>query len=49
MIEALGYVAFNEPNTADPIVVDFPESCVASPFWPEPMGVGTQLRIEVRV
>jgi len=49
MIEALGYVSLDEPDTAHPMVIDFPQCRMASSFWPKSMGMGAKLEFEIRI
>ena len=49
MIETFRDVAFDKPDTAHPIMVDFPQGRMASPLWSEPMRVGAKLRFQVGI
>src|SRR2546430_897475 len=48
-VEALRYIALDEPDAARPVLIDFPQGCMASPLWSEPMRVGAKLRFQVSV
>ena len=48
-VETFRDIALDEPNTSHPVVVDFPQCRVTSPFWSEPMGMGAKLRLKVGV
>ena len=48
-VETFRDIALNEPHRSHPVVVDFPQCRVTSPFWSEPMGMGAKLRLKVGV
>src|SRR5437016_5013677 len=48
-VKTFGDVALDEPDASHPVVVDFPQCRMTSPFWPEPMGMGAKLRLKIGV
>ncbi len=49
MIETFRDIALDEPHTAHPVMVDFLQGRMASSFWSEPVGMGTELGFKIRV
>jgi hypothetical protein len=49
MIEAIRYIAFNDPGRASPVVVDFPKGGTAPSSFTEAVGVIAELHVEIRV
>src|SRR5260370_2339209 len=48
-VETFRDVTLYEPDGSHPVVVDFPQCCVTSTFWSEPMGMGAKLRLKIGV